>query len=289
MTTTSFSTGSFSLGFPKFPNPDHLRDQARDLLAAYRRREASAEDRVRAHHPRFKELAVSSELWQLSDAQMVIAREYGFASWPRLKEHLDGLAKRSPDQALQRAIRDLQEGKACILFDDESRENEGDLIVAAEKVTAGAINFLVMNGRGTLCLAITEERQATLGLSRVNSQPQDLKEPAFLNSIDAVEGVTSGVSAADRATTILRAMAAKGPGTLRSPGHVFPLLAHPEGLRARAGHTEGSVELMRRAQLQPAAVICEILNEDGTMARWSEVVNLAVEWDLALVRMSDLR
>ncbi len=184
----------------------------------------------------------------------------------------------------------LRDGKCCVLFDDESRENEGDLVFAAEKISPDSINFITKYGRGTLCLAMTETHAEKLKLNLVNPNRKEIGEPAFLNSIDAATGVTTGVSAFDRAYTIQEALKDEaGPSNLKSPGHVFPLKANKNGLKARRGHTEGSVALAKMAGLKPAAVICEILKDDGTMARWPDLVQFAAKHSVQLVRISELR
>lgn len=191
--------------------------------------------------------------------------------------------------SLETALQNLREGKCCILFDDEGGENEGDLVFAAEHVSGEAVNFLTKHGRGILCFVISEPLAEKLRWRPVNPDRIDLGEPAFLHSVDVTHGITTGVSAFDRAHTIRRAVhESASHGEFRSPGHVFPLRAHPGGLRARVGHTEGSVELVRLAGLKPAAVICEVLNDDGTMARWPDLEILSAEKQIPLVRMSDL-
>lgn len=270
----------FESELPLRPHLEHLRAQAKELLRAYRMAEPVAIERMNRSHPSLAPVV------KLADAQLVVAREYGFTSWPRL--HAD-LQRTNENANLQRAIRALQAGQICILFDDESRENEGDFVLAAEKASADAINFITKHGRGTLCLALTEERAAKIGLWAINRERFDLAEPAFLNSIDARQGITTGVSAFDRAQTVLTAVRDDAvPGDLKSPGHVFPLRACAGGLKTRRGHTEGSVALMQRAGLKPAAVICEILNNDGTMARWPDLERLANEYDLAILKISDV-
>ena len=173
---------------------------------------------------------------------------------------------------VERAVADICAGKMIILVDDEDRENEGDLCMAAEACSPEAINFMAMHGRGLICLALTPERAQELELSMMvpdalNSTPFGT---AFTVSIEAREGVTTGISAADRARTIQVAMdSASRPSDLSRPGHVFPLIAKPGGVLRRTGQTEGAVDLARLAGRRPAGVICEIMNPDGTMARSS--------------------
>jgi len=177
---------------------------------------------------------------------------------------------------IEEAIEDIRQGKMVILVDDEDRENEGDLTMAAELVTPEAINFMAKYGRGLICLTLTPEKCDALGLKpmvRDNSSPF---ETAFTVSIEARHGVTTGISAADRAHTILTAVAPNASaGDLVSPGHIFPLRARSGGVLVRTGQTEGSVDLARLAGLTPSGVICEIMNDDGTMARMPELRTFA--------------
>jgi 3,4-dihydroxy 2-butanone 4-phosphate synthase/GTP cyclohydrolase II len=176
-----------------------------------------------------------------------------------------------------------------ILVDDENRENEGDLVLAAEKVTPDAINFMVTHARGLVCLALTPEKVDDLGLPQMSLANQSPFQTAFTVSIEAREGVPPGISAADRATTILAAVRdGAGPRDLVVPGHIFPLRAKPGGVLARAGQTEGSVDLARLSGLQPAGVICEILNEDGTMSRMPDLERFADRHGLAIITVADL-
>jgi len=171
---------------------------------------------------------------------------------------------------VEQAIKDIAAGKLVVVADDESRENEGDLIGAAEKVTPEMVNFMALHGRGLICLTLTPERCRALALHQMVDHNTESQETAFTVSVDAAArfGVTTGISAADRAKTIQVAIdAATVPGDLRRPGHVFPLQAHPGGVLQRVGQTEASMDLARLAGLYPAGVICEVLNEDGTMAR----------------------
>jgi 3,4-dihydroxy 2-butanone 4-phosphate synthase/GTP cyclohydrolase II len=191
---------------------------------------------------------------------------------------------------IEEAIEDIRKGKMIIMVDDEDRENEGDLVLAAEKVTPEAINFMAKHGRGLICLALTPERVDELQLPLM--APQDNGTPygtAFTVSIDAREGTTTGISAADRACTIKVAIdPSSTPHDLVRPGHIFPLRARKGGVLRRAGHTEGSVDLARLAKLYPAGVICEIMNDDGTMARTPQLVEFAQTHDLKITTIADL-
>jgi len=190
---------------------------------------------------------------------------------------------------IEDAIADMKAGKMVILMDDESRENEGDLCMAADQVTGDAVNFMARHGRGLICLALTEERIRELGLPMMVSRNRSPLGTAFTVSIDAKVGITSGVTAADRATTIRTAtMAASGPADLVSPGHVFPLRARRGGVLVRTGQTEGGVDLARLAGCAPAAVICEIMNEDGSMARLPDLELFAASHDLKICTIADL-
>lgn len=190
---------------------------------------------------------------------------------------------------VEEGIRDLREGKMIILVDDEDRENEGDLCIAAEKVTPEAINFMAKYGRGLICLALTEEQCEKLKLPLMVPEGDALHGTAFTVSIDARYGVTTGISAHDRARTILVAIADDAkPEDLVRPGHVFPLRARKGGVLVRAGHTEASVDLARLAGLKPAAVICEIMKDDGTMARMPDLERFAREHGLKIITIRDL-
>jgi len=192
---------------------------------------------------------------------------------------------------IEEALRDLREGRMIIIVDDEDRENEGDLCVAAEKVTPEVINFMAKYGRGLICLALTEEQVQKLKLPMMVPEEQSdaLHGTAFTVSIDARYGVTTGISAHDRARTILTAIADDAkPEDLVRPGHVFPLKARKGGVLVRAGHTEASVDLARLAGLKPAAVICEIMRDDGTMARMPDLERFARKHGLKIVTIADL-
>ncbi|HJL17256.1 MAG TPA: 3,4-dihydroxy-2-butanone-4-phosphate synthase [Sandaracinaceae bacterium LLY-WYZ-13_1] len=192
-------------------------------------------------------------------------------------------------ERVHRALEDIRAGRMVILVDDEDRENEGDLVMAAEKVTPEAINFMAMHGRGLICLALTEERVAQLELPMMVDANRSSRTTAFTVSIEAAEGVTTGISAADRAHTVRVAVRDDAkPADLVSPGHVFPLRARPGGVLQRTGHTEGSVDLASLAGLGPAGVICEIMNPDGTMARMPDLVRFADEHALRILSIADL-
>ncbi len=194
-----------------------------------------------------------------------------------------------PLASIEEAIEDIRAGKMVILVDDEDRENEGDLTMAAEKVTPEAINFMATHGRGLICLSLTAEKVEQLGLPMMVQDNKSPFETAFTVSIEARHGVTTGISAADRATTILTAVRPDAkPDDLVSPGHVFPLRAKPGGVLVRTGQTEGSVDLARLAGLTPAAVICEVMKDDGTMARMPDLEVFAEKHGLKIVAIADL-
>ncbi|RUO41357.1 3,4-dihydroxy-2-butanone-4-phosphate synthase [Pseudidiomarina aestuarii] len=186
-------------------------------------------------------------------------------------------------------IDDIRQGKMVILMDDEDRENEGDLIMAAECVTPAAINFMARFGRGLICLTLTEQRCTQLRLPLMVDQNHSPYATNFTVSIEAAEGVTTGISAADRARTVQAAVAKDAkPTDLVMPGHIFPLKAKAGGVLNRAGHTEAGCDLARLAGFEPAAVIVEILNEDGTMARRPDLEKFAAEHDLKIGTIADL-
>ncbi|HVP66347.1 MAG TPA: bifunctional 3,4-dihydroxy-2-butanone-4-phosphate synthase/GTP cyclohydrolase II [Anaeromyxobacteraceae bacterium] len=194
-------------------------------------------------------------------------------------------------ERIEVALAAMRRGRMIILVDDEDRENEGDLCIAAEKVTPGAVNFMAKHGRGLICLALSEEKVKALDLPLMVPEGQNASAfgTAFTVSIEAARGVSTGISAKDRAHTILTAVreAAK-PEDLVRPGHVFPLRARPGGVLVRAGQTEGSVDLARLAGLKPAAVICEVMKDDGTMARMPDLQKLARDHDLPIASVADL-
>ena len=190
---------------------------------------------------------------------------------------------------IEEGIEDIKKGKMVILVDDEDRENEGDLTMAAEAVTPEAINFMAMHGRGLICLSLTSERVEQLHLPMMTTDNTSSFGTAFTISIEAKKGVTTGISAADRATTIKVAIDPKSkPTDLARPGHVFPLRARSGGVLQRAGQTEGSVDLARLAGLYPAGVICEIMNDDGTMARVPHLMEFAKKFHLKIITVKDL-
>jgi len=194
-----------------------------------------------------------------------------------------------PLSKIEEAIADIRDGKMVILVDDEDRENEGDLTLAAEFVTPEAINFMARHGRGLICLSITEEKALALQLPPMVHDNSSAFGTAFTVSIEARRGVSTGISAHDRATTIRAAIAKNArPEDLVRPGHVFPLIARKGGVLVRTGQTEGSVDLARLAGCVPAGVICEIMNEDGTMARLQDLKVFAVEHRLKIVSIKDL-
>lgn len=190
---------------------------------------------------------------------------------------------------VQKAIADIKKGKMVVLTDDGDRENEGDLVMAAEKVTPAAINFMAREGRGLVCLSLTEERVRQLHLPLMVVDNTSPLQTAFTVSIEAAHGVTTGISAADRARTIRAAIASKAkPSDLSRPGHIFPLRARDGGVLVRPGHTEGSVDLARMAGLMPAGVICEVMNDDGTMARRPDLERFARRHKLTLLSIADI-
>lgn len=192
-------------------------------------------------------------------------------------------------EKVELALTDLRSGKMVILIDDEDRENEGDLVIAAEKVTPGMINFMAKYGRGLICLALTEECTKRLDLPLMVANNTSLFHTGFTVSVDASRNVTTGISAHDRAHTILASIADNAkPSDLVRPGHIFPLQAKNGGVLVRTGQTEGSVDLARLAGLKPAGVICEIMNEDGTMARLPQLKEFAVQHGLNIVSIADI-
>ncbi len=250
---------------PNRPSLDFLRKKAKENLLL-----------MQKNQPQLK----------LAEAQHRLAQDYGFNNWAKLKQHFA-----HPDRiSIEAALQTLRAGKPVILYDDCGQEDEGDFVFAAEKMTSEAVNFLIKNARGTLCLALSPEQVDRLQLPLIREQRESKSHPAFTVSIDAREGISTGVSAADRAKTILAAVADDaGPDSVRSPGHVFPLRAVPGGLKERLGHTEASIEMVKRAGLKPAAAICEILNDDGTMARLKDVKELSVKLGIPLLCFSELK
>ncbi len=194
-----------------------------------------------------------------------------------------------PLATIEEAAEDVKNGRMIIIVDDEDRENEGDLVCAAEKVTPEIINFMITHARGLICLPMTEERCDDLNLPPQTSENTSSMGTAFTISIEAREGVTTGISAADRATTILTAVApAAKPSDLARPGHIFPLRAKRGGVLVRVGQTEASVDIARIAGLTPAGVICEIMNDDGTMARMPDLELFAEKHSLKIISVADL-
>ncbi len=190
---------------------------------------------------------------------------------------------------VEEAVEDIRQGSMIVLVDDEDRENEGDLTMAAEKVTPEAVNFMARYGRGLICLALTEERCDELNLPLMSAQNTSVHGTAFCESIDARRGTTTGISAADRAVTILAAIDPyTRPGDLARPGHIFPLRARRGGVLIRAGQTEASVDLARIAGLPPGGVICEVMNDDGTMARVPQLAEFCRTHGLKLLTIADL-
>ena len=191
--------------------------------------------------------------------------------------------------SVEEIIDDARNGRMFILVDHEDRENEGDLVIPAQMATPEAINFMAMHGRGLICLSLPGERIDALGLPLMASSNSSRHETAFTVSIEAREGVTTGISAHDRARTVAVAIdPTKGAADIASPGHVFPLRARDGGVLVRAGHTEAAVDIARLAGLSPSGVICEIMNEDGTMARLPDLVAFAQKHGLKIGTISDL-
>jgi 3,4-dihydroxy 2-butanone 4-phosphate synthase / GTP cyclohydrolase II len=195
----------------------------------------------------------------------------------------------SPFTDVPTAIEEIRAGRMVVVVDDEDRENEGDLTLAAEKITPEAINFMARFGRGLICLALTEERLDHLRIGPMTAENTSQFGTAFCEAIDARDGVTTGISAHDRARTIRVAIdPASRPGDLARPGHVFPLRARRGGVLVRAGQTEASVDLARLAGMVPAGVICEIMNEDGTMSRVPDLVKFCAQHDLKMLTVAEL-
>ena len=190
---------------------------------------------------------------------------------------------------IEEAIEDIKQGRFVVIVDDENRENEGDLAIAAEKVTPDIINFMAKEGRGLICLPMTGERLDQLAVPLMVQDNTSKNCTAFTVSIEAKKGISTGISAEDRATTIATALAPDSkPGDLARPGHIFPIRAREGGVLARAGHTEAIVDIARLAGLQPAGVICEIMNDDGTMARLPQLEEMSERHGLKIVTIRDL-
>ena len=195
----------------------------------------------------------------------------------------------TPFASVEEALEEIRQGRQIVLVDDEDRENEGDLTMAAEKITPDAINFMAKHGRGLICLALTEERCEELALPLMSPVNTSNYGTAFCESIDARRGTTTGISASDRAITILAAIdMATRPTDLARPGHTFPLRARNGGVLVRAGQTEASVDLARIAGMTPAGVICEIMNDDGTMARVPQLIEFCRTHHLKLLTVAEL-
>jgi 3,4-dihydroxy 2-butanone 4-phosphate synthase/GTP cyclohydrolase II len=191
--------------------------------------------------------------------------------------------------SIEEIIEDAKAGKMFILMDDESRENEGDLIIPGEIADADAINFMAKHGRGLICLAMTSERVRELGLTLMSQENRSRHQTAFTISIEAKDGITTGISVADRARTVAVAIdPEKSSEDIVSPGHVFPLVARDGGVLVRAGHTEASVDIARLAGLNPSAVICEVMNDDGSMARQPDLIKFAQLHGLKVATIRDL-
>jgi 3,4-dihydroxy 2-butanone 4-phosphate synthase / GTP cyclohydrolase II len=197
--------------------------------------------------------------------------------------------ERSHFATVEEAVEEIRQGRMVVLIDDEDRENEGDLAMAAEKITPDAVNFMAKYGRGLICLPLTEDRCDELRVPLMSPINTSVHGTAFTEAIDARVGVTTGISASDRAVTILTAIDPKTkPQDLARPGHIFPLRARNGGVLVRAGQTEASVDLARIAGLYPAGVICEIMNEDGTMARVPQLMEFCKEHNLKMLTVADL-
>ncbi len=214
--------------------------------------------------------------------------------WDILSNYYDGLyggltVEKGKINTIEEALEDIAKGRMVILVDDEDRENEGDLCMAAEKVTPEAINFMAKYGRGLICLSLTPQRVDDLKLRMMTENNTSSFGTAFTVSIEAKKGVTTGISAHDRAVTILAAIDPKTrPEDIAKPGHVFPLRAKPGGVLQRAGQTEGSVDLAKLAGLNPSGVICEIMNDDGSMARMPQLMEFSKQHNIKLITVKDL-
>ncbi len=195
----------------------------------------------------------------------------------------------SPFTTVEHAIEEIRAGRMVVVCDSEERENEGDLVMAAQFATPAAVNFMATHGRGLICLALTEERCEQLGLTLATRRNETPYGTAFTDSIEAAEGITTGISAPDRSRTIMVAIdPTSGPEAIARPGHIFPLRAKPGGVLERTGHTEAAVDLARLAGLIPAGVVCEIMNNDGTMARVDDLSGYAQEHGLQMITVAQL-
>ncbi|MEL7445945.1 MAG: 3,4-dihydroxy-2-butanone-4-phosphate synthase [Pseudomonadota bacterium] len=207
----------------------------------------------------------------------------------KLEAFLDANDDRPVLVGIEEIIDEARNGRMYILVDDEDRENEGDLIIPAQMATPAAINFMATHGRGLICLSLDRARVDQLGLEPMSRNNKESMQTAFTISIEAKEGVTTGISAADRARTVSVAIdATKGPDDIVTPGHVFPLTARDGGVLVRAGHTEAAVDISRLAGLNPSGVICEIMNDDGSMARLDDLIAFARKHDLKIGTIRDL-
>src|SRR5687767_10834039 len=222
-------------------------------------------------------------------------RKLGASDWNPTADTLGRLEKllQSGDTEVlvgaEAIIDEARNGRMFILVDDDDRENEGDLVIPAQMATPDAVNFMARHGRGLICLALTKDRADALGLEPMARTNRSRNETAFTVSIEAKEGISTGISAADRSRTIAVAIdAAHGADAIVSPGHVFPLVARPGGVLVRAGHTEAAVDVARLAGLNPSGVICEVMREDGTMARMDDLVAFAQLHGLKVGTIRDL-
>ncbi|KHS68591.1 3,4-dihydroxy-2-butanone-4-phosphate synthase [Pectobacterium brasiliense] len=195
----------------------------------------------------------------------------------------------NPTERVERALDALRHGRGVLVLDDEDRENEGDMIFSAENMTVEQMALTIRHGSGIVCLCLTEERRQQLELPMMVEKNSSHYQTAFTVTIEAAEGVTTGVSAADRLTTIRAAIADNAkPSDLNRPGHVFPLRAQPGGVLTRGGHTEATVDLMTLAGLKPSGVLCELTNDDGSMAHAPEVIAFAKQHDMPVLTIEDL-
>jgi 3,4-dihydroxy 2-butanone 4-phosphate synthase/GTP cyclohydrolase II len=222
-------------------------------------------------------------------------RKLGASDWNPTADtlmRLEKLLQRGSTEVLvgiETIIEEARNGRMFILVDDDDRENEGDLVIPAQMATPEAINFMARHGRGLICLALTQERASQLQLEPMTRTNRSRNETAFTVSIEAKEGIATGISAADRARTVSVAIdAAHGPDSIVSPGHVFPLIARPGGVLVRAGHTEAAVDVSRLAGLNPSSVICEIMSDDGSMARLEDLTEFARTHGLKIGTIRDL-
>jgi 3,4-dihydroxy 2-butanone 4-phosphate synthase/GTP cyclohydrolase II len=222
-------------------------------------------------------------------------RKLGSGEWNPTADtltRLEKLIQRGTTEVLvgtEAIIDEARNGRMFILVDDEARENEGDLIIPGQMATPDAINFMARHGRGLICLSLTKERADQLGLEPMTRTNLSRNETAFTVSIEAKEGISTGISAADRARTVAVAIdSANGPDAIVSPGHVFPLVARPGGVLVRAGHTEAAVDVARLAGLNPSAVICEVMRDDGSMARFDDLTDFARAHGLKIGTIRDL-